>query len=94
MLILGSLGIGFGNLSATAANVPLVIEAKPFTDATDLLLKAASNYCDRLVDRCCCMCFIQACSAMNNQCAVVFSQLCTALACCACLNYCYELCSD
>nr|XP_048335853.1 uncharacterized protein LOC107435459 isoform X2 [Ziziphus jujuba var. spinosa] len=92
ILFLGSLGVGFGNLSATAANVPLIIEAKT-SDAAGLLVKAASNCCGRLLDRCCCMCFIQACSAVNNQCAIVFTQLCTALACCECVNYCYELCS-
>lgn len=92
-IFLGKLGLGFGNLTATAKNIPPgAEEAKP-SDPADLLLKAASNCCSRLLDRCCCMCFIQTCSYMNGQCAIVFSQLCAALACFECLNCCYELCN-
>ncbi|KAE7999033.1 hypothetical protein FH972_003518 [Carpinus fangiana] len=92
IIFLGKLGLGFGNLAATAQNIPLgAEEAKP-PDPTDVLLKAASNCCSRLLDRCCCMCFIQSCTYLNDQCAIVFTQLCTALACFECLNCCYELC--
>ncbi|KAF3452012.1 hypothetical protein FNV43_RR08108 [Rhamnella rubrinervis] len=87
ILYLGSLGIGFGNLTATTENVLLVTEVKPSAAPTDFFVKAASNWCSRMVNRCCCMCCIQACSTMNNQCAIVLTQLCTALACCQCLNF-------
>ncbi|XP_062154561.1 uncharacterized protein LOC133862725 isoform X2 [Alnus glutinosa] len=93
IIFLGKLGLGFGNLTATAKNIPVGAEVAKPSDPADLLLKAASNCCSGLLDRCCCMCFIQTCSYLNNQCAIVFTQLCTALACFECLNCCYELCS-
>lgn len=93
IIFLGKLGLGFGNLAATAKNTPIGAEEDKPPDPADLLLKAASNCCGRLLDRCCCMCFIQSCTYVNDQCAIVFTQLCTALACFECLNCCYELCS-
>ncbi|KAL5538012.1 hypothetical protein UlMin_045308 [Ulmus minor] len=93
VIILGSLGIGFGNLKATNANTSSVIEEIKPTEPTEILVKAASNCCSRLLNRFCCMCFIQSCSKMNDQCAIILAQICTALACCECLNCCYELCS-
>ncbi|KAJ9190418.1 hypothetical protein P3X46_001624 [Hevea brasiliensis] len=92
VIFLRNLGVGFGNLSATAANIPPGTEQIKSPEATELLVKAASNCCSRLVDRCCCRCFIQACTYMNGQCYIVLSQLCVALACFQCLNCCYELC--
>lgn len=93
IIFLGKLGVGFGNLIATAKNIPPGAEKAKSSDPTELLVKAASNCCSQLVDRCCCMCCIQTCSYLNNQCAVVFTQLCTALACFECINCCYELCA-
>lgn len=90
-IFLGSLGLGFGNLAATVENkAPAREEAKP-ADAAEILVKAASGCCSRLLDRLCCMCFIRTCSHVNNQCAIVLTQLCTALCCCECLNCCFEL---
>ncbi|KAG6727555.1 hypothetical protein I3842_02G131900 [Carya illinoinensis] len=92
MMILGKLGVGFGNLAATAGNiVPGTEEASSF-DPAQLLMKTASNCCGQLLDRCCCMCFIKTCSYMNDRCAIVFTQLCAALACFECLDCCCELC--
>ncbi|XVE88610.1 hypothetical protein DITRI_Ditri19aG0083100 [Diplodiscus trichospermus] len=93
IVVLGSLGAGFGNLTATAKNIPPGTEEPKSPEGAEILFKAASNCCSMLLDRCCCMCFIQACSYMNNQCSIVFSQLCTALACFECVNCCYELCA-
>lgn len=93
MITLGNLGIGFGNLTATAQNKALGSEEEKAADATELLVKAASNCCSRALDRVCCMCFITTCSHMNNQCAIVLTQVCTALACFECFNCCFELCS-
>ncbi|XP_011035744.1 PREDICTED: uncharacterized protein LOC105133437 isoform X2 [Populus euphratica] len=90
-IMLGNQCVGFGNLSATAENIPPGTETRS-SDATEMLFNAASNCCSRVVDRCCCMCFIQTCSYMNNQCAIVLSQLCAALACFECINCCIELC--
>ncbi|KAJ8774234.1 hypothetical protein K2173_009665 [Erythroxylum novogranatense] len=92
MTILGSLGVGFGNFTATLQNIPPGgHETKP-PDATEKLVKAATNCCNRFLDRCCCMCFIQTCSCINNQCSIVLSQICAALACFELVNCCYELC--
>ncbi|XP_065868993.1 uncharacterized protein [Euphorbia lathyris] len=91
MIMLGSLGVGFGNLSATAANVPPGTGEFKSPEATELLVKAASSCCSKMIDRLCCMCFIQTCSHMNNQCSIVLTQLCAALACFECVNCCYEL---
>ncbi|KAJ6714975.1 INTER ALPHA-TRYPSIN INHIBITOR HEAVY CHAIN-LIKE PROTEIN [Salix viminalis] len=88
-IMLGNLGVGFGNWRATAENIPPGSEE---TKPTEMLFNAASNCCSRVVDRCCCMCFIQTCSHMNNQCAILLSQLCAALACFECINCCFELC--
>lgn len=92
-VFLGCLGVGFGNLIATAKNIPPGAEEPKSPEGAEILVKAASNCCNMVLDRCCCMCFIQACSYMNNQCAIVLAQLCTGLACCECLNCCYELCA-
>ncbi|XP_061981252.1 uncharacterized protein LOC133701374 isoform X1 [Populus nigra] len=91
-IMLGNLCVGFGNLTATAENIPPGTEETKSSEATEMLVKAASNCCGRVVDRCCCMCFIQTCSYMNNQCAIVLSQICAALACVECINCCIELC--
>ncbi|XP_062087837.1 uncharacterized protein LOC133794562 isoform X2 [Humulus lupulus] len=92
MLVLGSLGMGFGDLAATAANKASLIE-EPKAEATDVLVKAAGKCCSRVIDRICCMCFIQTCSYVNNQSAILLTQICTALACFECINCCYELCA-
>ncbi|KAF2323587.1 hypothetical protein GH714_036242 [Hevea brasiliensis] len=92
IIFLGRLGVSLGNLTATAANIPPGTEEIKSPEATEMLVKAASNCCSRLLDRCCCMCFIQTCSYMNEQCSIILSQLCVALACFECLNFCYELC--
>ncbi|XP_022721622.1 uncharacterized protein LOC111279023 [Durio zibethinus] len=93
IVFLGCLGVGFGNLTATAKNIPPGAEEPKAPEGAEILVKAASNCCSMLLDRFCCMCFIQACSSMNNQCSIVLTQLCTALACFECVNCCYELCA-
>ncbi|XVF27083.1 hypothetical protein REPUB_Repub14bG0076000 [Reevesia pubescens] len=93
IVFLGSLGVGFGNLTATAKNIPPGTEEPKSPEGAEILVNAASNCCSILLDRCCCMCFLQACSSMNNRCSIVFTQLCTGLACFECVNCCYELCA-
>ncbi|KAJ0075236.1 hypothetical protein Patl1_33717 [Pistacia atlantica] len=68
-------------MKATAENTPPGFEESKSYEAADLLVKVASNCCGRLIDHCCCMCFIQTCSSMNKQCSIVLTQLCAALAC-------------
>ncbi|EXC32302.1 von Willebrand factor A domain-containing protein [Morus notabilis] len=93
ILFLGSLGMGFGDLAATAANKLSIIEELKASEPANFLVKAASNCCSHLLNRFCCMCFIQTCSYMNDRCAILLAQICAGLACCECLNCCYELCS-
>ena len=76
VVFLGSLGVSFGNLTATAKNVPPGTEEPKSPEGAQILVKAASNCC-----------------SMNNECSIVFSQLCTALACFECVNCSYELCA-
>ncbi|KAK7349311.1 hypothetical protein VNO77_06581 [Canavalia gladiata] len=89
-LFLGGLSLGFGDLKATAENMPPAIkEAKP---PEGLLEKAASTCCGRLANTCCGMCLLQTCTFMNDQCTIVCTQLCTALACFELIKCCVELC--
>ncbi|KAI4325366.1 hypothetical protein MLD38_030772 [Melastoma candidum] len=90
-IFLGSLGKGFGNLIATAKNIPPGMVQKQ-SDTAELLVKAASTFCGRIMDRFCCMCFIRTCSYFNDQCAIVLTQLGVALACCECLDCCFDIC--
>ncbi|XP_051147950.1 uncharacterized protein LOC127263058 isoform X2 [Andrographis paniculata] len=90
---LRSLGIGFGNRAATAENVP-PDEAEPkLYETSEKIFKAATDFCGRMADNVCCMCFIQCCNRLNDQCAIALTQLCTALACFECMSLCCEVCS-
>ncbi|KAG8636056.1 hypothetical protein MANES_16G093900v8 [Manihot esculenta] len=89
-ILLQNLSVGFGNVTATAENIPHGVETK-LSEAAELI-KAASNCCGRMFSKCCCMCCIQCCSKMNDQCAIALTQLCTALACFGCLECCSQLC--
>ncbi|TYK10015.1 von Willebrand factor A domain-containing protein [Cucumis melo var. makuwa] len=93
MMLLPFCGVGFGNLEATSDNTPLGTgERKP--EAAEIFVKAASNCCGNLCSFCCCPCCIETCSRMNNQCAILLTQLCTALACFGCFDCCLEMCCD
>lgn len=80
-----TLGIGFGDLSATAENIPPGSEELKLPEAVEMFVKA-SNCCASLCNHCCCMCCIEVCSKMNNQCAIALTQLCTAVACFGCIE--------
>ncbi|KAL7140405.1 hypothetical protein ABFS83_09G118600 [Erythranthe nasuta] len=93
MIYMRRLGIGYGNIVATVENrAPENAEPKLY-ESTEIIFKAASNLCGRLVDCCCCMCFIQFCNRLNDQCAIALTQLCTALACFGCIEMCCDVCS-
>ncbi|KAK1301889.1 hypothetical protein QJS10_CPB12g01809 [Acorus calamus] len=83
--------IGFGDVTATIENIPAGYgEAKP-PEAAEVLIKAVSC-CNRIADCCCCMCCIQICNKMNDQCVTTLTQLCTALSCFACVECCADVC--
>ncbi|GMH16042.1 hypothetical protein Nepgr_017883 [Nepenthes gracilis] len=90
MMLLSGLGVGFGDPTKTAENMPAGIVVRT-PDATERLVNAASKCCHRVVDRCCCLCFINVLSNLNDQCAIVASQLCAALACSECIKCCFDL---
>ncbi|KAM6599945.1 hypothetical protein CsatA_019554 [Cannabis sativa] len=89
-----SLCIGFGNLTATAENVPPGCEEAKLPEVAEMFVKAASSCCGNIFRHCCCMCCIQCCSRMNDQCAIVLAQICTALAIFGCLECCSLCCAD
>lgn len=88
-ILLPHLGIGFGNLIATAQNTPPGFEPTPEMAE---IFKAASNCFDTVCGYCCCMCCIQCFSKMNNQCLTVLNQLCIGLGCLACFECCSLCC--
>ncbi|GAA0163496.1 hypothetical protein LIER_39609 [Lithospermum erythrorhizon] len=95
-ILLQYIGIGFGNISATVDNIPPGSRETKAMETAEALAKEASNCCSKccakVCGHCCCMCCIRACSRMNDQCAVVLTQLCSALACLGCFSCC-EACS-
>ncbi|KAG2321787.1 hypothetical protein Bca52824_015000 [Brassica carinata] len=86
--LLGKQGFGFGNLAATLKNVPPWMEEPKEPEGAEILIRAASG----VVDRVCCMCCLQCLSRVSDQCTIVFSQICAALACFQCLGCCFEVC--
>ncbi|MED6193783.1 hypothetical protein PIB30_022701 [Stylosanthes scabra] len=84
------MSLGFGNPKATADNVQLAMEeAKP---SEGLLKKATSACCGLLADNCCGMCVLQTCRFANDQCMIVCTQLCVAMACFDLSSCCIESC--
>ncbi|CAI9760533.1 unnamed protein product [Fraxinus pennsylvanica] len=92
IIVLRNICIGFGNLEATAKNLPPEKAEPKIFETSTMLYRAASKVGRRLADRCCCMCFLQFCNRLNDQCAIALTQLCTALACFECLNVCCDVC--
>ncbi|KAD4585036.1 hypothetical protein E3N88_22637 [Mikania micrantha] len=86
--------VGFGNLIATVENLPPGIEELKLSEPKGKMMQAASSCWTLCVDRLCCKCFIQTCDKINDQCAIVLTQLCTALACFQCLSCCSETCDS
>ncbi|XP_021716550.1 uncharacterized protein LOC110684405 [Chenopodium quinoa] len=93
IILLQSMGVGFGDLEKTAQNFPPGVVVKA-PDTTEFLVNAATGYCGKLLDRFCCMCFIQTLSTVNDRCIIIFSQVCAALACCQCIDCCFDLCDN
>ncbi|KAK9075939.1 hypothetical protein SSX86_004269 [Deinandra increscens subsp. villosa] len=83
--VLHHFGLGFGNIVATYENVPPGFGPQAPTQ-TEMLARVAGNCCGDVFGKCCCMCCIQACSKINNQCSVVLTQICGALTCSTCFE--------
>ena len=92
MIMLPKLGIGFGNLTATAENIVPGTEEPKGPEAAEIFVNAATNCCTNLCNHCCCMCCVSLCSKMNNQCANALTQLCIGIGCFGCLNCCVDIC--
>ncbi|KAI4380324.1 hypothetical protein MLD38_006528 [Melastoma candidum] len=91
--VLRNLRVGFGDRAATADEIPPGYGQAKLPEAAEMFVKAASSCCGGIASRCCCcMCCISCCSRMNDQCVVVLTQLCVALACMGCLECCSEVC--
>ncbi|XP_062215389.1 uncharacterized protein LOC133915962 [Phragmites australis] len=82
---------GFGDVAATRENLTTGFGDIKAPEKFELFEKAA-GCCSRMADCCCCMCFIKACSKMNDRCAIVLTQACGALACLGCFECCSALC--
>ncbi|KAF5176287.1 Inter alpha-trypsin inhibitor, heavy chain [Thalictrum thalictroides] len=94
IVFLKGLGIGFGDLDATAKSIsPRFGDSQLPEIAGEVFINAASNCCNKLANCCCCYCCIRVCSHMNNQCMIALTQLCSALACLGCFS-CYDICCD
>jgi hypothetical protein len=88
---LNGLTLGFGDTAATRENLSAGFgDTKP-PERFEMFDKAV-GCCSRLTDCCCCMCFINTCSKMNDRCAIVMVQLCGALSCLACFECCSLCC--
>lgn len=87
-----SLGIGFGNLKATAEDIPPGFVEPKLPEAAEIIVKAASDCCNKICGYCCCMCCVQMCSKINNQCAIVLTQCLTACAWLGCFECCSQIC--
>ncbi|KAJ6805451.1 inter alpha-trypsin inhibitor, heavy chain 4-like [Iris pallida] len=85
------LTFGFGNVTATAENLPAQF-GEPKAPESFAVLNKAVGCCSRLCDCCCCMCVINTCAKLNDRCVVALTQLCVGLSCFGCFECCSELC--
>jgi hypothetical protein len=93
IFVIKTLSLGFGDTEATSENAQQGIEVQKLPDSAEKFVEGASKCCHALCDWWCCPCCITACDSMNNQFAIVLTQLCGGLACLGCLAVC-ELCCD
>uniref|UniRef100_A0A0A9CTZ4 Uncharacterized protein n=1 Tax=Arundo donax TaxID=35708 RepID=A0A0A9CTZ4_ARUDO len=88
---LHGLRLGFGDKVATRENLITGFEDVKQPEKLQILTKAA-GCCSSVADCLCCMCCIKACNRMNDQCAILMTQVCAALACLGCYECCAEVC--
>ncbi|XP_042000549.1 uncharacterized protein LOC121750142 isoform X2 [Salvia splendens] len=87
-----NIGLGYGSLSATGENIPSGYGDPDELEAAEVLAKSGCGCCGRCWRHCCCMCCIQVCSRMNDQCGIVLTQLISAVACLGCYSCCSACC--
>ncbi|KAL6656951.1 hypothetical protein ACP70R_004731 [Stipagrostis hirtigluma subsp. patula] len=88
---LHGLKLGFGDKAATRENT--IAGFRDVKPPKSVILKKAAGCCNQLAECCCCcMCCIKACNRMNDQCAILMTQVCAALACLGCYECCSEVC--
>lgn len=87
---LRNLGIGFGDVNATAENIPPGL-VEP--NSADIMVQASLNFCSKICRCCCCSCCIKMCPKTNNQCSIFLTQLCAALTICGC-HGCFQCCQQ
>ncbi|VAI27494.1 unnamed protein product [Triticum turgidum subsp. durum] len=90
--LLQGLTLGFGSVTATTENLTSGFGDTRAPDKFEMFGKAVGGCCARVTDCCCCMCFINCCSKMNDRCAIVLVQACAALSFLGCFECCTELC--
>nr|CAB3500542.1 unnamed protein product [Digitaria exilis] len=83
--------LGFGDVAATRENLTEGFGDIKAPEKFEIFEKAV-GCCSRAADCFCCMCFIKACGKLNDQCVIVFTQACAAIACLGCFECCSELC--
>ncbi|XP_071715123.1 uncharacterized protein [Rutidosis leptorrhynchoides] len=81
--------VGFGNLKATAENLPSGVEEEKLNEAEKLVRKAAST-CYELLDTYGCLKCLS--KVRNSQISLAIAELCAALACLELLDCCCDLC--
>ncbi|XP_039014344.1 uncharacterized protein LOC120144317 [Hibiscus syriacus] len=87
-ILLQILTVGFGNLAATAENIRPGSVEENLPEVMEILNKRSSNWCGQLCKSCYCVCCLDCCSKMNNQCAVILTQVLGAVACFGCCQCC------
>ncbi|KAI3789852.1 hypothetical protein L2E82_02656 [Cichorium intybus] len=78
--------VGFGNLKATAANLPPGMEDIKLNEAAKMVIEAATSFWGMFTTSCCWRCF--------KQYTLVVTHLCTALAALEFLDCCCDLCDS
>nr|XP_043626176.1 von Willebrand factor A domain-containing protein DDB_G0292028-like [Erigeron canadensis] len=85
------ISVGFGNLKATATNLPPGIENEKLTRAATIVMNAASSFYGVVASSGCWRCLSE---LKNSQCFLAIAQLCTAFACLEFLDCCCDLCDS
>ncbi|XP_052620011.1 uncharacterized protein LOC111910089 [Lactuca sativa] len=85
--------VGFGNLKATAANLPPGMEDIKLNEATKMVVEAATSRWGMFINSWCWRCVKKMWSQLKSEhCTLAIAQICTALTCLECLDCCCDMC--